>query len=115
MTFNPYITIESDALNDPRAVNPDTGLPLNGTVDVGGLATSVDRSLAVGERIREQANYSRASVNGLSRTYWRQWGFPEDLIQKLLQGQMTIRLNVKGRAKLVSDASFQTSVRFFGN
>ena len=48
------------------------------------MATLLDRSLAVNERIREQVNYSRTAVNGFSRSYWRSWGFPEDLIQKLL-------------------------------
>ncbi len=113
--YDPYVTIESEAFNDPRALDPVTGNPLNGKVDVSGSATIVDRSLARDERIRQGLNYSRSSVNSLSKTYWREYGLPEDLIQKLFRGRITIRLNVRGRARLVSDGVMQYSIRFFGN
>jgi hypothetical protein len=113
--YDPYLTIESEAFNDPRALDPATGAPLNGKIDVGGWATLVDRSLAVDERIRQSSNYSRTSVNSLSKSYWRDNGLPEDLVNGLFHGPITIRLNVKGRARLLSDGFMQYSIRIFGD
>ena len=113
--YDPYLTIESEAFDDPRAVDPATGGPLNGKVDVGGWATIVDRTLAIDERARQGSNYSRTSVNSLSKSYWREYGLPEDLIRKLFHGPITIRLNLRGKARLVSDGIMQYSIRFFGD
>lgn len=115
--FVPYLTIESEALKDPRAVDPLTNLPYNGklVLNIGGQR-NVNRSLAVNERIREQLNYSRAAVGGLSKSLFKaNHGLPEDIINRMFRQQMTVRLGIRGRARLVSDGFMNFGLRLMGN
>ena len=114
--YIPYITIESDALKDPRAVDPQTNLPLNGKWEIGlSASTGVDRSLAINERIRDGSSYSRTCVNCLSKTFFVESGIPADVIDRMYHGPITIRLNLRGSAKLVSDGVMFYAMRFFGD
>jgi hypothetical protein len=114
--YVPYITIESDALKDPRALDPETNLPLNGKWEIGlSASTAVDRSLAINERIRDGSSYSRTCVNCLSKTFFVESGIPADVIDRMYHGPITIRLNLRGSAKLVSDAFMLYAIRFFGD
>ena len=98
--YVPYITLESEALKDPRAKDPVTGVPYDGElqINIGGMRR-VNRSLAVGERIREQLNYTRAGVGGISKSIlMANFGLPEEIVNRMFRQPMTFRLGIRGRA-----------------
>jgi len=114
--YVPYLTIESDALKDPRAVDPETNLPLNGKWEIGlSASTAVDRSLAINERMRDGSSYSRTCVNCFSKTFFVENGIPADIVDRMYHGPITIRLNLRGSAKFVSDGTMFYAIRFFSD
>jgi hypothetical protein len=116
-SFLPYLTIESAALNDPRAVD-GFGDPLNGRLDYipeAGLYIR-DRSLAVGERDFQDIRYTRAQVEGLSKALFRSYDIPSDIVDRMFREPMTIRLNCFGTAILVSMRTrVNYNMRLLGN
>jgi hypothetical protein len=115
--YQPYMTIESAALNDPRAIDPTTGLPLNGRLDisVGGNRT-VTRTMNVGERDNQFFSYSRGDNDGLTKSFFREnYNLPPDIVNNLFNGQITIRLNMRGTVRLVDQGILSYGIRLLGN
>jgi hypothetical protein len=114
--YTPYITIESAALNDPRALDPATHLPLNGKLDIELSSKRViDRSLSVDERFSEQLNYSRALVSGINKSYLVGLGLPSDIVDNIFKSAITIRENLRGKARHVNTARLVYASRLMGN
>jgi len=114
--YVPYITLESAALNDPRALDPVTHLPLNGKLDIElSSRRMIDRSLSSGERFHEQLNYSRALIAGLNKAGLVDMGLPSDIVDNIFKGTITIRENLRGRARHVNGATLIYASRLMGN
>jgi hypothetical protein len=116
--FQPYVTIESAALSDPALLNPVSvppNQPFNGKVDlILGGRRNVDRTLAAGERDREVFNYTRAG--GFTKTFMReQFNLPDKVIDRMFREPMTIRLNIRGNVRRVSDGFMFFGLRIIGN
>jgi hypothetical protein len=115
--YSPRVTIVSDALNDPAAIDPTTGLPMNGSYTVG-LAGSEARNIVIAPGDSASAFTNNASIagRGLSRSYFRAIGLPEPVINKLFKKDMTlkfgIRVNVFGA---IDFAQFFYTFRILGN
>lgn len=106
----PYLTLESEALNDPALANPQTGQPFNGKLDLDFAPRVWDRSLAAGERSRQTVTYTRAGIGGISTGVLREnFGLSDNTIDKIFKGPITVRTNVRGNARYVDEA-----VLFFG-
>jgi hypothetical protein len=111
-SYSPSITIESEALNDPAAIDPNTGLPMNGAFTTTGLGTkSSSKTLAPTAFDLQTESYSRANTNGLSRTFWAALGLPNNVINEIYKKPMTIRLNVTVRVRHVESGTFLFSSR----
>lgn len=116
MSYSPSITIESDAFNDPAAVDPVTGLPLNGTYTTGGNGSKfLNMLLQPGDFSNYVDSYSRDNTLGFSRTYFSANGFPAGVINNLYNKPMTIRLGARVSVRGVSFGQFVYSARFLGN
>jgi hypothetical protein len=115
-SYSPGITIESDALLDPAAIDPNTGLPMNGSFTTTGLGSkSNNRLLQPGEFENETQSYSRANTLGFSRSFFAALGLPANVINNLYTKPMTIKLNVTVRVRRVEDATILYSGRFLAN
>lgn len=115
-SFIPYITLESAALNDPRAIDPITHLPLNGRLDIELSSRRViDRSLSIDERIHEQLNYSRALIAGINKSGLIGMGLPSDIVDNVFKGTITIRENLRGKARHINTATVLYASRLMGN
>jgi hypothetical protein len=112
-----YLTVESNALKDPRAIDPTTGLPMNGSVDIFFSARkTVNRSLAINERDREDLGYTRATIYAISKiTMQSDFNLPKDIVDKMFREPIAIRLNVFVAARCVSDATLFYAVRYFSD
>lgn len=114
--YDPYFTIESELLNDPRAINPKTGLPMNGSFETGTFtARQAMRSpFGPGERQREGARYFFAAA-AVGKDGLRTMGLPEDLVDEFFKQPITIRFHVRGRARFVREGEIAFGVRFMGD
>ena len=97
--YIPKVTIVSDALNDPAAINPDTGLPMNGSYTTS-LAGSQTRTFSTtsGEYLTDYRSYASVSGRGLSRAYFKALGLPDPVINNLFKKDMTLKFGIRGRA-----------------
>lgn len=97
--YVPRVTIVSDALNDPAAIDPGTGLPMNGSFTTS-LSGSVTRTFSVptGEFLTDYRSYASVSGRGLSRAYFKAIGLPDTVINNLFKKDMTLKFGIRGRA-----------------
>jgi hypothetical protein len=116
VSFVPSITMESVAFNDPSAIDPATGLPMNGALRTTGtrlLARS--RTLAAGDVENEFSRGGGANTLGFSREYFRQIGLSDSAINMFYKKPVTIKVNMRITTRLISEATFSFGVRFLGN
>jgi hypothetical protein len=91
-------------------------LPMNGSYTTTGLGTRFANPLldaGQGENIVE--SYTRANTLGFSRQFWTLVGLPNNVINKLFNKPMTIRLDARVAVRGVSFGSYSYSARFLGN
>jgi hypothetical protein len=115
-SYAPTYTIESDALNDPAAIDPFTGLPMNGS-----FTTGVNSSKVIGRTYPSNASefynerFSTSATRGFARSYFADLGLPQTVINKIYTRPMIIKLNLRVSGNFFSLAQFAYSVRFLGN
>lgn len=115
-SYTPTYTIESDALNDPAAIDPTTGLPMNGSFTTGvGGSQFIFKSFAGDAQETIVDRYSSSATRGFARSYFADLGLPQNVINKLYNKPMTIKLNLRVRGNFIIFGQFGYSVRFLGN
>jgi len=115
--YSPRLTIESEALNDPSAIDPNTGLPMNGSFTTS-LAGSRVRSFSVtaGDFQSDYSNNSSVASRGLSRDYFAALGLPQSVINRLFNRPMTLKFGIRARVSgPVEFAQFFYTFRLLGN
>jgi hypothetical protein len=115
VTYSPGITIESEALLDPTAIDPNTGLPMNGSYTTGIGSKTFNRTFQPNESDFVLDRYSLAATRGLARGFFADLGLPNNVINQLYKKPMTIKLNVRVSTRLVNDGQVFFSMRFMGN
>ena len=115
--FTAGITIESTALNDPSCTDPNTGSPCGGTATL--LFNYIyrdDRAMKDGDRQRLRETMVRAGNTGLTRQQLQTiLGLTPAAVDNLFNGPMTVRVDLSGAARLVTDASITVNMRLFGD
>lgn len=115
--FSPVVTIESTALNDPAAVDPNTGLPMNGSFTATLPGTRI-KGFMVGtdDFFSENDSYASVSGRGLSRTYFTAIGLPQSVINNLFKKSMTLKFGIRADVNgPVQQAFFSYTFRLLGN
>ena len=117
LRFNAGISIQSAALNDPACVDPGTGLPCGGKLTLlFDYNYRDDRSMKDGDRQRLRETLVRAGNTGLTRAQLQALlGLTPAAVDALFTGPMTVRLDISGAAKMVTDASITCNMRLFGD
>jgi hypothetical protein len=116
ISYTPTVTIESEALLDPLAIDPTTGLPMNGsfTTGIGGGKTIV-KTMQPNAIETNIERYSTAATRGFARGYFADLGLPTSVINKIYTKPMTIKLNIRVSTRYVEDGQAAFSMRFMGN
>ncbi len=115
--FTPVVTIESVALNDPAAINPNTGLPMNGSFTTSLPGTRV-RSFLVRDDdfISDNDGYASVAGRGFSRTYFTALGLPPSVINDLFKKSMTLKFGIRADVSgPVQQAFYSYTFRLLGN
>ncbi len=115
--YSATLTIVSTVLNDPSIIDPNTGDPANGQLVFvfSPDRFRVDRSLAAGERARTRMDYTRAGNAGILKANLVTAGLSQHVVDDLFKNPMTVRMDVTGTAKFVTDAAITCNMRLFGD
>ena len=117
VVYTPVVTIESTALNDPAAVHPTSGLPMNGSYTTA-LAGSRVKGFVVGvdDFFSENDTYATVAGRGFSRTYFAALGLPTGVINNLFKRSMTLKFGIRADVNgPVQQAYFSYTFRLLGN
>src|SRR5207302_4986729 len=116
--YRAYITIESDVLNDPSCIDPNTDppAPCGGKLQFQFQPNRVrdDRSMNPLDRARNRLTFTRAGNAGINKAQLVESGVSSTIVDALFAGPMIIRLNIAGSARCVTDASITGNMRLFG-
>jgi hypothetical protein len=115
--YTPVVTIESTALNDPAAINPTTGLPMNGSYTATLPGTRV-RGFQVNadDFISDNDSYASVGGRGFSRVYFAALGLPQNVINNLFKRSMTLKFGIRADVGgPVQQAFFSYQFRLLGN
>jgi hypothetical protein len=115
--YSATLSIESDVLLDPSIIDPSTGLPANGKLvfQFGPNHVRDDRSMNNGDRYRNRLTFTRAANAGINKAQLIGSGLSESVVDDLFKSSMTIKMNVIGSARLVTDATITCNMRLFGD
>lgn len=115
--FRPTLRVESTVLNDPQAIDPNTGLPYGGFIEFGqGGNLLISKTLAAGASETVSTGFTRQCIAGLSRQQLIDgYGLPASLADKFFRNPITIRVNVSGRNTLTQFGSVVFGVRLYGD
>lgn len=115
-SYSPRLTIESAALNDPSALDPVTGQPLNGVLTVTAFGARVfNKIIAPNDFEFSFDHYSTAATRGFARSYFADLGLPQTVINNLYRQPMTIRLGMRVSVRNVSSGQYLYAMRLTGN
>jgi len=101
--FSPRVTIISDAFNDPAAIDPNTGLPMNGSFTTS-LNGSYNKGFPVNDYFYTYTNEASISSRGISRDYLAALGLPQNVINNFFKKEMTLQFGF--RARLIGPIDF---------
>ncbi len=115
--FSPVVTIESSALNDPAAIDPSTGLPMNGSYTASLPGTRVKGFLVnTDDFVSENDSYASVGGRGFSRTYFAALGLPNGVINNLFKRSMTLKFGIRADVNgPMQQAYFSYTFRLLGN
>lgn len=113
----PWLTIENEALNDPALIDPETGEPLNGKVEIYASGSVVSANLDVGEALNQRQTASRTCVGGyLSKRALKEvYGLSEAQADEFFRKPTTVRLNMEVFASMVATGNVAFAIRFVGD
>jgi hypothetical protein len=109
--------IENEVLNEPGLVDPGTGLPLAGAIELPLTSIFESGSMDPGEFESEFITGTRMCIGGLVTrdSLVANYGLSEAQARRFFNRQTTIRLGLSGQARLVENASLNIGSRFVGD
>lgn len=113
----PSITIENEVLNDPTILDPVTGLPYNGKMEVYANTSMISAPLDTGEQTFQLASSTRTCISGYlnRRELVSSWGLTDAQALEFFNKPMTLRLHILVAVRMVLDGQVAMSVRFVGD
>ena len=117
MLLRPAVRVESEVLDDPSLIDPDTGLPFNGVLLDQTISTFLQtRSLDPGESDFQFRATTRACTGGLvSQRMLQDLGLSNALIKEFFKRPIIISFGVRGSVAMVTGGSYSVGVRLYGD
>ena len=110
------VTIENEVLNDPTLIDPNTGLPFNGKMDVGFGIITDGQTIHPGDFVQRRQAFTRGCIGGLvSKQGLIAQGFTEAQANDFFKKPMTLRLNMTLNTSFVDFAFVLFGLRVFGD
>lgn len=117
LMFIPTITFENPVLNNPALLDPNTGEPLGGKVELGVPTSLISVTLDNNEAQSARNISTRTCTGGLlnKRTLTDYYGLTPRQVREFYNSPTTVRLNMKVGAKYVEQGYVNYVVRFVGD
>lgn len=118
LNYTPTVTIENPVLDDPSLIDPTTGLPFGGQLLTGMTSQEIfEEPLAPGTHITDRSRDSAVCIAGLisKSTLTSLYGLTDAQARDFFRQQMTLRLNVDGRAQYIDFATLYFGWRLVGD
>ena len=111
------IVLENPLLNDPSLIDPTTGLPFNGRINLSLATYSESRSMAAGERDQKQFFFSRHCIDGVISRQALQvnYGLPPGVVNDFFKNDITLTFGAAGDLQLVSGGTYYYGARIYGD
>ena len=111
------ITLESAVLNDPELINPSTGLPFGGSVELNFGFFAESRSFEPGEEETKTITQTRDCSGGLinRRALLEGFGLSEKQAREFFRQPIRLVFGVAGSASLLRDGSILYGTRLYGD
>lgn len=111
------VTIDNEVLDDPTLIDPGTGLPFGGVLELG-LSTFTDiHTLQPGETDFKTLQMSRSCIAGIvsKRVLVDTYGLTEMQATQFFKKPMSITFGARGTFALSSFASYFYGIRLYGD
>jgi len=117
LRVTPTYRIENEVLNDPALTDPNTGLPLAGTIVLPLTSINQSSQMAPGGSGFEVITGTRMCIGGLVTrdSLIRTYGLSEAQATRFFRRETTIRLDLVGQTRLVDSANINVGTRFVGD
>jgi len=117
LTMYPSITLESEVLGKLALTNPDTGQPMDGTLELYPAPTHVFAALSPGQSLNFDQPTTRTCVGGLltRRTLVQYYGLTDRQVDRVFAKPITLRLNVDVMSYGLYAGNAGYNVRFVGD
>jgi hypothetical protein len=111
------VVLENPLLNDPSLIDPITGLPFNGKINLSLATYSESRSMASGERDQKQFFFSRHCIDGVisKQSLEINYGLPPTVVDNFFKNDITLTFGAAGDLQLVSSGTYYYGIRIYGD
>ncbi|KAA2284360.1 hypothetical protein [Arenimonas fontis] len=113
----PIYRIQSPVLDDPTLINPITGLPFGGELELPLSSFAKFASIPDGSYESEQLTFTRACIAGLlsRRSLELSYGLSPAQARDFFREPITIHMDIAGTARMIESASVYFGTRFTGD
>ena len=118
MGLSPRVRIESEVLDDPSLIDPNTGLPFNGVLLDSTVSTFYQsRTIDPGEVDYQFNATTRSCTAGLVNVRFLRdsYGLSPKQIDQFFRHPITVTFGVWGRVSMVDSGSYSVGVRLYGD
>lgn len=118
MWLRPRVRIESEVLDDPALIDPNTGLPFNGVLLESTVSTFLQsRTLEPNESDLQFHATTRSCTAGLVnvRVLRDNYGLSSRQIRDFFRNPITVTFGVWGQVSMVDNGSYSVGVRLYGD
>jgi hypothetical protein len=111
------ITITNPVLDDPTLIDPNTGLPFGGRIDLGLTTWSKTFTLQPNEISTERSTESRACIAGIisKRALVDNYGLTEPQATQFFKKAMTLTLGAQGTVAMSDFTQYFYGLRIYGD
>jgi len=111
------ITIDNPVLDDPALIDPGTGLPFGGSLNLGLSTWHNTHSMAPGEFENERSTQTRACIAGLvsKRNLIEGYGLTDAQATQFFKKPMTIHFGARGTVQMSQFTSYMYGIRLYGD
>lgn len=118
LRFVPTLTIENPVLNDPALIDPTTGVPFGGVLQTSMTSSeTVQQALEAGVTLNERERDSNVCMAGFisHKALIENYGLSPAQADDFMANPMTVKLNITGSTRYISNASMVFGLRIVGD
>jgi hypothetical protein len=116
-TATGVIDIENEVLDDPTLIDPGTGLPFGGVLQLGLSTWHNSHTMQPGETEQERSSQTRSCIAGIvsKRSLVENFGLSETQANQFFKKPMTIRFGARGSAQSSGFTNYFYGIRLYGD